>query len=785
MGRMDQAIYICSADGIVQYFNQQFLDFLGLPDDVAYIGARRADIFEYIIERGDLGPDDPQKLIAERMQILDRQGTYRLQQETPGGVILDIRQQLAPDGQVISTFTDITDARRLEAAVATIAEAVSHSVGQGYLQTLANALCRAVGMEWVIIGVLDTANSDSITTLAASHDGTSIENLSYPLGGSPCAEVIGQSTCVYPQNARSLFPDDEMLTELGIESYVGAPLFDADGTPLGILAAFDTHPLRDDPIAEPVLEIFASRAAAELNRLRTSEKQRVSEQRFRDFAEIGSDWLWEMDADLRFSWIADKVEDITGLAPESYVGKSRDEMRVGDNDPEVWARHMADLRARKSFKDMEIRRDLPDGRTMWIRSSGRPIFDQDGAFQGYFGSSTDITDQVNAREEAQSASERLATAIGGTEEPMALYNADDRLVICNDAYRGFHPRFAEELQPGISFQEVAKIYSDIGDGETVYDFESRMRHHGSSKPGRGEAGFPFEFAHPNGQYYQVLERHLSDGSTIILGVDVTERKESEAELRDARDRAEDANRAKSRFLASVSHELRTPLNAIIGFSEIIGSELFGPIENRSYAQYGRDIQISGQLLLGLISDILDLSQIDAEEVSLKEKPEDVADLVDECVRLFQKRAEEARIDLSVDLSNAPASIIVDSRRIKQILVNLIGNAMKFTPANGSIMVRAGFNQEGWLVLAVQDSGVGMAAEDIDRAMQPFSQLENDISRDQEGVGLGLSIASRLTALHDGELRIDSEPGAGTLAQVLLPASRITGQDGQAPTAGGG
>ncbi len=764
-GAMDQAIYVCSADGIVQYFNQQFLEYTGLPESVAFVGARRVDIFRYIAERGDLGPDDPQKLIAERMRILERHGSFRFQQETPGGLVLDIRQQVTPDGQLISTFTDITAARRLETAVTMIADAVSHSVGQGFLNTLANALSRALGLEWVIIGVPDETEAGHITTLAASRNGEAIENLKYPLRGSPCDNVMGQSICVHPSKACELFPEDEILVELGIESYVGAPLYDADGAALGVLAAFDTQLLRDDPIAEPVLEIFASRAAAELNRLRTDELRRTGEQRFRNFAEIGSDWLWELDSDLRFSWIADKIEAITGLPPAFYIGKNRDELRASDNDPELWARHMASLRAHQPFKDMQIRRDLPDGRTIWIRSSGKPVFDDNGAFQGYFGASSDITDHVVARQEAQSSNERLAMAMSGTDEPVALFDADDRLVICNDAYRGLHPTFAEKLQPGISFRDVATIFSDVGGGAAVYDVDARLERH-------REARLPLEITHPNGRWYLLQDRRLSDGSTITLALDITDQKNTEAELRNAKERAEDANRAKSRFLASVSHELRTPLNAIIGFSEIIGTEMFGAIENSAYVEYGNDIQVSGQLLLGLINDILDLSQIDAEEVSLNEKPEDLAKLVNESVHLFRRRADEGAIDLSADLSDAPGSILVDGRRIKQILVNLIGNAMKFTPSDGSILVRADLNEDGWLVLAIQDSGIGMAEKDIERALQPFSQLDTSISHGQEGVGLGLSIASRLTSLHGGELRIDSKPGIGTVAQVLLPPHRI-------------
>lgn len=645
-GKMDQAICIYAADGALLYFNQELLDYLKLPDNVAYIGAQHTDIIRFLADRGDFGAGDAEQLITEHMRLLRREESARYQRRAPNGRILDIRWQRTPDGQYIATFTDITAARRLETAVTTIAEAVSNMAGHGYLQTLANAMSRALGMKWVIIGAPDHADAEIITTLVASEGGVTIDNKSYHLRGSPCARVIGQTICVIPRKAHELYPNDKGLVELGIEGYVGAPLFDADGGSLGILAAFDTRPLDDDPIVEPVLEIFASRVAAELDRLRTFEDLRISERRFRNFAEVGSDWLWEMDADLRFCWIADNVEALTGVPADRYIGRGLDDFRVEDDDTDDWHRHLATLRAHEPFRDFQYRRELPDGRTMWVSNSGIPLFGEAEEFLGYFGTSTNVT----------------------------------------------------------------------------------------------------------------------------------ERKRAEVELRKAKEQSEDANRAKSLFLAGVSHELRTPLNAIIGFSEIIGSEMFGAIDNPSYVQYGKDIHMSGQLLLGLINDILDLSQIEAEEMPLKENPQDLCELVDESVRLFQRRAMDANIDISVELAGAPRSIYVDARRLKQILANLIGNAIKFTPTGGRIKVRAGLNLNGWLMLEVADSGIGMASKDIERAMEPFSQLGSEIKHGQEGVGLGLSIVSRLAKLHGGSLHLTSEPNAGTRAHILLPASRIIGPE---------
>jgi PAS domain S-box-containing protein len=754
-GKMDQAVYIASADGTTLFFPKNFLEFFGLPESVAFIGAKRIDLFRFMAKRGDFGPGDPEQIAANRLREVNGETAPSLQRRFPNGRFLDIRQHRMSDGGVVATFTDVTAARRLETAITTIAEAVSYSAGQGFLQNLVNALSRVLGVEWAIIGAPDDQDEENITTIVACRDGNSVDNISYRLRGGP----------------RELFPDDDARAQLNIEGYAGVPLFDVDGKPLGILAIFDSAPLHDDLIAKPVLEIFASRAAAEMDRLKTFEVLATSEQRFRNFAEVGSDWLWELDADLRFSWMADKIEATTGLPPEHYIGRERAAIREVDNDTDQWDRHMETLHARQPFQDVEMRRVLPDGRVLWIKSSGAPVFSDEGAFQGYVGASSDITAQVIERDAALSAAERLTVAIGGAGDPIALYDANDQLVICNDSYRSLHPAFAEMLRPGISFREVATVFSDLNDELPAYDLEVRMARH-------REATEPYELDHPNGHRYLVQDKHLSDGSIIVTGADITAQKEAETELREAKELAEEANRAKSRFLASVSHELRTPLNAIIGFSEIIGTEMFGEIENQTYVQYGKDIEMSGQLLLGLISDILDVSQIDAGEMSLKEGAEDVRALIDDSVRMFEKRAAEININITIEVANTIRTIKADGRRLKQILVNLIGNAIKFTPEGGWIKIWTGLEGNGNLVLAVEDNGICMAPEDISRAMEPFSQLDPNFRQEQEGVGLGLSIASRLTTLHGGQLQISSERGVGTKAKICLPADRILSQDEQ-------
>lgn len=220
----------------------------------------------------------------------------------------------------------------------------------------------------------------------------------------------------------------------------------------------------------------------------------------------------------------------------------------------------------------------------------------------------------------------------------------------------------------------------------------------------------------------------------------------------------------------MSHELHTPLNAMLGFSEIISGAVLGPVDER-YVEYARDIHASGLHLLALISDILDLSKIEAGTADLREEEVHIPDLVRSCMRLVEDRAAGARIDFSVELPRRGPVIQADARKIKQILINLLSNAIKFTPQGGRIRVRAGLQSTGGLCLEVSDSGAGMTPDEIERVVEPFVQLEHATSRMHEGSGLGLSLVKALAKQHQGEMRIDSARGKGTRVAVTLPAGR--------------
>ena len=273
----------------------------------------------------------------------------------------------------------------------------------------------------------------------------------------------------------------------------------------------------------------------------------------------------------------------------------------------------------------------------------------------------------------------------------------------------------------------------------------------------------------DGRWLRLSRSASNDGGFVVIASDITELKERETALQQAKDEAEAASRAKTQFLANMSHELRTPLNAVIGFSEIIAGEMIGPIGVPKYKEYASDIVASGRHLLDVINDILDSVKLQSGKLTLRLEPVPIAEVVETAIRMMREQAESAGIKLNSSVERVIMHIDADLIRLRQVMLNLLSNAIKFTSRGGLVAVTAQRVAAG-IRVAVSDTGIGIAPDDIPKALEPFNQVDNSLSRKYGGTGLGLYLSKLYVEGHGGALTIESAPGVGTTVAFTVPAS---------------
>ncbi len=491
-------------------------------------------------------------------------------------------------------------------------------------------------------------------------------------------------------------------------------------------------------------------------RKRAAEKLAQSERRFRDIVDSMADWVWETDRDHRIVWMSESVERIFGLAPSWHIGKKWADLDIVATNP-ASEKAMRDAVAdRAPYRDFEYARRTPAG-VRWVQTSAVPRFDSAGLFCGYRGTGRDVTDLKRAQSLLRDAIESIPAGV-------LLFDADDRLVLASSRNADVIPGTEIFHRWGISFEEILReaISRDFLP-EARFDpdrwIKARMDLH--------RKGCDSVLVHFRDRIIEIFERRTHDGGYLMLRFDVTERERLGERLRQAKDAAEAASRAKSQFLANMSHELRTPLNAIIGFSQLIESELLGPVGNQRYREYAADIRGSGEHLLTIIADILDLSRVEAGRMELEPVLTDIAELLRTGERWEEGRARLEGVELKVEVPDGGLQWLVDPTRLKQAIVNLVSNAVKFTPRGGTVSLRA-VEEEDELIICVSDTGVGMTGTQVEQALQPFVQVQNALANKHAGTGLGLPLTKALVELHGGALQIDSSPGCGTSVVLRLP-----------------
>ncbi|WP_150099713.1 PAS domain-containing sensor histidine kinase [Maricaulis maris] len=516
----------------------------------------------------------------------------------------------------------------------------------------------------------------------------------------------------------------------------------------------------------------------QMGRLRSTRQQlEDNEQRFRvaiEGARCGV-WDWNPEADTVF--VTDSLARILGLDAATECTGQQFLQLFSKPDRE---RLRAAMRGAPA--GAEVDHEVLAARSpVWLQMRGRILPGGEANHTRIIGVAIDVTERKGAQARVAAAENRLRAALESMSESFVLWDSRQRLVLWNRKFRDLFDFTDGMLKPGMSYDAVEQAAARAI--KTV---------HGGSE---GKAAYEIELS--NGRWLHYSDRPTADGGLVSVGADITDLKhheaaltENESQLRKTVDdvkrsqariadlakkyeeekiRAEEANRSKSEFLANMSHELRTPLNAINGFSEIMMQEMFGPLGDDRYVGYMKDILSSGRHLLELINDILDMSKIEAGKMQLQPEPTDASELVEQSIRIVRGRAEEKQLKLRADVSDLP-EIEVDPRAFKQVMINLVSNAVKFTPEGGRVTVR-GFLSGLGVAFQVSDTGIGIAKDDLPRLGRPFEQIESQHSKSFQGSGLGLALSKSLIELHGGTLSIDSVLGEGTTVSVVLPISQ--------------
>jgi two-component system, cell cycle sensor histidine kinase PleC len=500
-------------------------------------------------------------------------------------------------------------------------------------------------------------------------------------------------------------------------------------------------------------------------------------------------WDWDL-ARGRVFW-SRSMFDILGLpARENLLtfGELNALVHPGDIDLYGLARQLADAQVQSI--DHAFRMRHADGRWLWLRVRCELARQEGETGLHLIGIAVDVSEQKNLVERTTAADLRLRDAIETIPEAFVLWDADNRLVLCNSNFQELHRLPDPAVAPGTPYEAVVAAGT-----------KPIIRTSSITDDGQPQGARTFEAQLTDGRWMHISERRTKDGGYVSVGTDITKIKQHEQKLiegekrriatindlrysqqtlerqtdeladlaekyAEEKTRAEEANQAKSKFLANMSHELRTPLNAIIGFSEIMESAMFGPLGAEKYTEYSRDIRESGQYLLDVINDILDMSKIEAGSVHFTPETVELDHILADSLRVVGGRASEKRLTLNSQI--APGiTLNADRRALKQIALNLLSNAVKFTPDGGVVTVR-GRARGGMVTIAIEDDGIGIPKDALHKLGRPFEQVESQLTKRHQGSGLGLAIAKSLVEMHGGAMRIRSVLGSGTAVVVRLP-----------------
>ncbi len=733
---LDQGISMTDADLNVVVMNRKAMEVLDFPPELAKPGTPLEAFFRYNAERGEYGPGDADEQVKERIELARRFEAHSFERTRPDGTVIEVRGVPMAGGGFVTTYTDVTERKRAE-------DALRESEAR---LTLAMEGSNEVLYEWD----LEAKNI---------HVAGRIE------------EVLGikrSDLTTDPAWWHARFhPDDVERYSDGLRDYLKgrSEYFECEYRMRDGRGAYRWMQNRALALRDESGRTY--RMAGSLHdvtdRKQAEEALRESEARLLAILEASPIAISIVGADGRVEFANSRVSAMTGLSKDELIGAEPRSFYV---DPLVRDEVAERLRHEHRISDVECELRRADGSRFWgLASYERTQYRGEPALMVWI---YDITKRKRAEETLKLRERELSEAqrIGHIGD----WNLD---------LRTMHFECSEEIYRMYGLDPNDPISFELAT-DAIHENDRAWAKSNREAAIAEKRGYEFAFRirRPDGEirfFDGKTTPVFEDGGELtgFFGVtqDVTERKKAEARLLEAKEQAEVANRTKTEFLANMSHELRTPLNAIIGFSEIILSVLYGPLGSDKYVEYVDDIRESGLHLLEVITDILDISKVEAGRPRLQDTAVDIAAATDTCVRLIRERVRKSGLTLRRDLAEDLPQLRADERMVKQILLNLLSNAVKFTPAGGTVKLEAGIGDDGGVVLAVIDSGIGIAAKDIATALAPFGQVDSSLSRKHDGTGLGLPLTKALAELHGGTLTLESAVGKGTTARISFPPWR--------------
>ena len=657
---------------------------------------------------------------------------------------------------VVTGLRDLRERRRTDMLLRAILEGTAKAKGADFLHALVARLGETLGARGSLVAELESARARELRVLAAWQSGKgAIAAKPLPLSG-PWRSTLERGGCALAAAELAAAEGDDPLALRRAQAYFGLRLDDSEGRAVGLLAAWYDRPAVP-PTDETVIRIFAARAGAELEQLRTLRRLRQSEAKLRDLLELSTDWYWEQDEQFRF---LDTEDQPSGLRPErvgGYVGRTRWELHRESLAPEAWEAHRRDLEAHREFRDFVYRRRGRDGKLRWVSVSGRPVYDARGRFRGYHGVARDITAAKEANEKLLAQRAELQLLIDLVPGFVTRYDRDFRVEFANQRYRDFFGRGAEvvgrtaaEIFGPAIWSEVRPHFERARKGETV-------RYEAARRAPTGELRrlqvtlVPQPASEPVEKIY-------------TLGVDVSELVEAREAL--ARLNAELERRVEERtaelraalaemeaFSTSVSHDLRAPLRAIAGFAALVREELGAALSGEAARLFAR-IESNAVRMAEMIDALLALARFGRQP--LERVPLDMHAVARDVVE--ELRAAGALGAARVQIEVLPPAQ-GDRALVRQVLANLIANAAKYSAPKPEPRIWIESQGEpGRVVYIVRDNGVGFDMRYAEKLFGIFERLH--APAEFPGLGIGLATVRRIVERHGGRVWAEAEPGRG-------------------------